>query len=297
MFFISRFPYKYGVIGGDLRQKLILEELSDHENCCHYGVAENPKNSFYAPNLLTLLKTSENIIFPLPMFKGENLNIATNTIFSSLELLSVLRNHITPNQKIFGGCIPPDFCEIFQKKNVVYFDFMEQRTISIFNSIATAEGLIAEMILSTSENLHGKAVLILGYGTCAKTLAAKLQALQMRTCICARNQASLMEAFGYGHCVEPLSNLKKIIPGYPMIVNTIPAKVLPNHILDLVSPKAWIYEIASFPYGMDLDYAKKRKLNVKLCMSLPGKYAPDSSADILTDFVLKNTESNKSCNL
>lgn len=297
MFFISTFSYRYGVIGGDLRQKRMLEELSKSHMCCHYGVIDKVKDSSCAPSLTAVIKNAETIIFPLPMFKGENLNINSNLSISTKELLSVLGNHITSEQKVFGGCIPPDFCEMFQKKNVVYFDFMEQRTISIFNSIATAEGLIAEMILSTSENLHGKAVLILGYGTCAKTLAAKLQALQMRTCICARNQASLMEAFGYGHCVEPLSNLKKIIPGYPMIVNTIPAKVLPNHILDLVSPKAWIYEIASFPYGMDLDYAKKRKLNVKLCMSLPGKYAPDSSADILTDFVLKNTESNKSCNL
>ena len=297
MFFISTFSYKYGVIGGDLRQKRMLEELSKSHMCCHYGVIDKVKDSSCAPSLTAVIKNAETIIFPLPMFKGENLNINSNLSISTKELLSVLGNHITSEQKVFGGCIPPDFCKMFQKKNVVYFDFMEQRTISIFNSIATAEWLIAEMILSTSENLHGKEVLILGYGTCAKTLAAKLQALQMRTCICARNQASLMEAFGFGHCVEPLSNLKKIISGYPMIVNTIPAKVLPNHILDLVSSKAWIYEIASFPYGMDLDYAKKRKLNVKLCMSLPGKYSPDSSADILTDFVLKNTESNKSCNL
>lgn len=289
MFFISKFPYKYGVIGGDLRQKLILEELSIFHNCCHYGVVENPKNSFHTLNLLTLLKTSENIIFPLPMFKGENLNIATNTIFSSPELLSVLRNHITPNQKIFGGCIPEDVSEMLSQRNILWFDFMKEQTISIYNSIATAEGLIGEMILSTSENLHGKDILILGYGTCAKTLAIKLQAFQMHTCICARNEAALMEAFCLGHCVEPLSKLREIIPRYSMIVNTIPAKVMTREILDNVSKEAMIYEIASFPYGIDLDYARKLKLNVNLCMSLPGKYSPVSSAHILTEFILKNT--------
>lgn len=278
--------YKYVVIGGDIRQKLILEELSKHYKCLQFGVIDGDTISSTAQTMELAIKNAENIILPLPMHKGNNLNIHTETSYHVKELIGYMKK----GQTVFAGCISREFRELMEHKGILYFDFMEQKEISIYNSIATAEGLIAEMILSSPENLHGNKALILGYGTCAKTLAAKLKGLHVSTCICARNEAALMEACTFGHHTENLSDLKHIIANYPLIINTIPSKILNKEILEQISKEARIFEIASYPYGIDMEAAQKLHINVKLCMSLPAKYAPVSSADILTRFILKTSQ-------
>lgn len=283
MFFI--YLYKYVIIGGDVRQKLILEELSKHYSCSHFGVIGNEAFPNAAQNMELAIRNAENIIFPLPMHKGNNLNILSETAYHVKELISYMKK----GQTVFAGCISREFRELLEHKGISYFDFMEQREISIYNSIATAEGLIAEMILASPENLHGNKALILGYGTCAKTLAAKLKGLHVSTCICARNEAALMEACTFGHNTEKLSHLENIIKHYPTIINTIPSRVLKKEILEQADANSMFFEIASYPYGIDMEAAKKLHLNVNLCMSLPAKYAPASSADILTRFILKTS--------
>ena len=283
MFFI--YLYKYAIIGGDLRQKRILEKLSKHYNCSHFGIIGAETLPNISQTLELAIRNAENIILPLPMHRGNNLNIHSQTAYHMKELIS----YIKKGQRVFAGCISREFRELLEHRGIQYFDFMDQKEISIYNSIATAEGLIAEMILASPENLHGMNTLILGYGTCAKTLATKLRGLHVTTCICARNEVALMDASTNGHQTEKLSDLAKIIHRYPMIINTIPAKVLNKEILTQVDSQSMIFEIASYPYGIDMSVAEQLHLNVSLCMSLPAKYAPVSSANILTHFILKNS--------
>lgn len=277
--------YKYVIIGGDVRQKLILEELSKHYTCSHFGVVGGESFPNGAKTMELAIRNAENIILPLPMHKGNNLNIHSETAYHVKELIGYMKK----GQTVFAGCISRELRELLEHRGVRYFDFMEQKEISIYNSIATAEGLIAEMILASPENVHGSKALILGYGTCAKTLAAKLKGLHVSTCICARNEAALMEACTFGHNTEKLSHLEKIIKHYSFIINTIPSKILKREILEQVDSHSMIFEIASYPYGIDMEAAQKLHLNVNLCMSLPAKYAPVSSADILTHFIVKTS--------
>lgn len=283
MFFI--YLYKYAIVGGDVRQKLILEELSKYCTCSHFGVVGGETFPNEAKTMELAIRNAENIILPLPMHKGNNLNIQTETAYHVKELIGYMKK----GQTVYAGCINKELRELLEHKGVKYFDFMEQKEISIYNSIATAEGLISEMILASPENLHGNKALILGYGTCAKTLAAKLKGLHVSTCICARSESALMEAHTFGHHTEKLSHLASIIKHYPIIINTIPSKILKKDILEQTDSKSILFEIASYPYGIDMEAAQKLNLNVHLCMSLPAKYAPVSSADILTRFILKTS--------
>lgn len=276
------YQYKYTVIGGDIRQNLILNSLSSHAPCSCFGVPGSHTCSDVAQTMELAIKNGENVILPIPMHKGGNLNIQSDCAYHVKELTNYLRK----GQTVFAGCIPRECRELMDYKGVAYFDYMEQKEISIYNSIATAEGMVAEVISTYPENLHGSRGLILGYGTCAKTLARKLNALDMKVCICARSQTALMEAYSLGMETAPLSKLSDEIGDYPLIFNTIPAKVLTREILKQVKPHAIIFDIASFPYGIDMEAAKELEIHAEICMSLPAKYAPVSSSDILTKFIL-----------
>lgn len=278
VFFI--FTYQYAVIGGDMRQKILFEKLSkDYKACVYYGVNELLCDE--AESLEIAMTQAKTLLLPIPMCKGEQLNIQQDKQISKSMLLEYIQN----GQYIFGGCIPEDWKELAEEKGAKCFDYMKEKTIAIYNSIATAEGTIAEMIRTYPKNLHGEKVLVLGFGTCAKTLASKLKAFDMNVTIAARNEQALMEAYVYGYETVPLELLDEVIDEYPLIVNTIPARVLSQKTLERMKKQAVLYEIASMPYSFSEEEAKKVEITYYICPALPAKYAPVSSAEMLREFI------------
>jgi dipicolinate synthase subunit A len=78
-----------------------------------------------------------------------------------------------------------------------------------------------------------------------------------------------------------LIDMKSVLPSCQFIFNTIPTLVLDKSNLAYVDPKVTIIDIASQPGGVDYEYALKNNLYAKLCLGIPGKVSPRTSADIL----------------
>ena len=56
--------------------------------------------------------------------------------------------------------------------------------------------------------------------------------------------------------------------------------------------EAIVYEIASMPYGVDVEAAKELGITVYICSALPAKYAPVSSAEILKQYIIEKQGGN-----
>ncbi|MFR5969905.1 MAG: hypothetical protein ACLUGF_02180 [Clostridium sp.] len=54
-----------------------------------------------------------------------------------------------------------------------------------------------------------------------------------------------------------------------------------------VKPEVCIIDIASRPGGTDFSYCQESSIFAKLCLGLPGIYAPKSSAGILMEVIKK----------
>lgn len=280
MFFI--FTYQYAVIGGDMRQKVLFHELTKSASCIWYGVEALAGNNGEASSIEQAVSQAENLLLPIPMCKGDMINIQQKDKAISKD---ILLQYMKEGQRIFAGCIDEAWKRAAEEKGAVCFDYMKEQTIAIYNSIATAEGTIAEIFAKYPKNLHGEKVLVLGFGICAKTLATKLKALDAKVTIGARNDNVLMEAYAYGYQTVKLEMLAEHINTYPIIINTIPAKILTKKVLEAMEKDAVIYEIASFPYGLDEDAAKEKGITYHICPALPAKYAPVSSAEMLKQFI------------
>ena len=165
-----------------MRPLLLLREFEKNCPCIWFGVEEGAENAKEAASIEQAVSKAENILLPIPMCKGNMLNIQQNIEVTKEELLEYVR----AGQRIFAGCMDEEWCKEANRKGAVCFDYMKEQTIAIYNSIATAEGTLAEMIRTYLRNLHGAKVLVLGFGNCAKTLAAKLKALDAKVSIAAR---------------------------------------------------------------------------------------------------------------
>ena len=62
--------------------------------------------------------------------------------------------------------------------------------------------------------------------------------------------------------------------------------VLNKTVLEHANPETIIIDIASCPGGVDQEAVEKLGIQSALCLGLPGKYAPKTSADILTEALL-----------
>jgi dipicolinate synthase subunit A len=95
-----------------------------------------------------------------------------------------------------------------------------------------------------------------------------------------------MEAKAFGYRSVDFTELSSVIGEAEFIFNTVPSKILTREVLRCVNTSSIIIDIASIPGGMDKEAVKEFGLHAEHCLSLPGIYAPKSSAVYLKDIVV-----------
>jgi dipicolinate synthase subunit A len=73
-------------------------------------------------------------------------------------------------------------------------------------------------------------------------------------------------------------NIDSIINNMDIVFNTIPANILDENKIKIFKQDSLYIELASKPYGMDFEIAKKYNLNVCLAPGLPSIVAPYTAA-------------------
>lgn len=279
------FSYDFAIIGGDARLAYMAGFLHiQRTTVITYNLSEPSlcPDCPQAASLREAISSSHCIIGPIPMSRD---GVTIHAVNPPEDLtLSHLQNLLTDGHRLFAGCIPAGLKEYAEQNSFFQFDYMQDETLAIFNTIATAEGAIAEAILHQPTNLHRSRCLILGFGRCAKTLACKLRGLSSDVTISARSPRALSEAEAYGYSVLPLRTLPEAIHQYQYIFNTVPARILEAETLALIRPDALLLDIA--PGGFDPAEAERLGLHSRLGLGLPGKYAPKASAEALLEQTL-----------
>lgn len=288
------YQYDYSVIGGDVRQVYLAEELAQHTNriCC-FALCSSPNerhcssvSSVYeAASLTESCSASPCIVCPIPFSRnGPFLNqSAFDENLSIYQLLSNLR----PGQSFFAGCIPDDFKTTAEEIGVHIFDLMSDPSLSLFNTIATAEGAICEAIKRSPINLHQSSCAILGYGRCGRTLSHYLKGMFCNICVVSRQAEECAQAALIADKTGTLQDFESYVDEFDFIFNTIPSMVVPSRLLEKMKSSVTIIDIASAPGGVDFNAARELGISAVLCPGLPGKYAPVSSARAVKETIEK----------
>ncbi len=167
---------------------------------------------------------------------------------------------------------------------------MADDAIAYKNSVATAEGVIAETIIRSDININGSNCLITGYGRCAGIIADRFKALNSNVTIIERTGHKRAQAKAYGYNAidfnpDNSSDYYNDFNKYDYVINTVPQMVVDKHMLERFNRNVTIIDIASKPGGVDYDYCKKNNINAVNALGLPGKYSPKTSAGILYEVI------------
>ena len=257
-------PRSYYGVKGQLHMKFIIETL-DKRNVI----------------LKDLLKAGGLDVQDYNLHEKDKKNAAgqnTCFIFSPAKKISAEEAVKFPaGIKVFAGNINPEVQKVFEAKNITHINFMTDDVFAYKNALLTAEGTLAEIMLSGEKSLFGNKYLLLGYGRCTKTLALILSKLGIKYDI-----ASFTEKHGES-CIfaektyfkyEFLEDLKN----YDMIINSIPHKIFEDDMLLRFKPGACLLEIASVNC-INADAVKNFKY--VLCPALPQKYTCKSAAALM----------------
>ena len=280
--------YDIAILGGD-RRIACMAPILQSEGCrviC-YGTREEKgtvSSCAIAASLKEALETAGTVVCGIPFEKSGFLFCEDRLLIPITDLKRRLRKR----QTLFAGIIPEEFRQHCEERNIRCFDFMKDEPLTLFNAIATAEGAILEALSHKETLLHQSKCLVLGYGRCGSLIAERLKGLNAAVTVTVTRPAQLALAQTKGFSTFPLSELPKEIHKYDYIFNTIPACYLGMEALPNARRDCLIIDVASGKTGVDYQKAAELSLTCLFCPGLPGKYAAESCAQRMAEYVLSN---------
>ncbi|MBR2590858.1 MAG: hypothetical protein IKE65_08035 [Clostridia bacterium] len=261
-------------VGGDKRQIYCAKQLYasgfevsiiGFEKC-----ADVPEELMVFTNLKIAVILADVVVLPTPLFIRSEVYAPYSE--NKLKIEDIVAN-LDSEKRVFAGKIDDSVKSALEKKHVSYFDFLFQEDIVQYNAYLTAEGTVHKLMEMDDACLSRKKVLVIGFGRIAKHIIRILQAYRTGITICARKKSDVTLAKIIGCKAKNIAHMKDL-SGYDYIINTVPAKVFKN---DLI-------QAADTPF-IDLagvEYAAQKYYRFS---SVPGKYAPKSAGIMQAHFI------------
>lgn len=216
---------------------------------------------------------SRAVILPFPM------NTAAVATGKYPYLQSILDSDIC-GKIIFSGLTDDMLRRAFESRGAKTFDYMADEVLCCDNAAFTAEGAVAEAVMSSERSLCGSHCLITGYGRIGRRLALALRALGADVTVAIRRETLFgeIEAAGLYTCninnIPPLSE-------FDYIFNTVPKKIINAQQTKQIRSDCLLIELASAPGGFDKVAAENQGIQLINAQGMPGKYAPASAAQTI----------------
>lgn len=151
------------------------------------------------------------------------------------------------------------------------------------NALISAEGALHAAMSRVDYTLRGALCAVVGYGRIGQELTRLLLALGAKVHVIARREASRTQAKIDGAQAFNTAAMAEAFCDVQMLFNTVPCRIIDCEHLQSLLPGALIMELASPPYGFDLEKARSLGFNAVLESGIPSRYAPRTAARLLMD--------------
>lgn len=218
------------------------------------------------------------VVFGLPCSKG-------GAVFAPFSVekrcFESILDEVRPGTPVLAGKAEA-LAPLCRERGLELHDYFLREEFTVRNAALTAEGAVGVMLGKTGRSLLGARVLITGFGRIGRLLGLRLRALGAEVTAAARSASDRAWAGALGLCAVPLG--KAGPEGFDFVVNTVPSPVLGESFIARAEG-AGLIELASPPYGFDLDAAERLGREVTVASGLPGLKCPESAAGAIRDTI------------
>lgn len=264
------------IVGGDKRQKYLKEYLSNQGHEVYsYGLFDWDDD---ADKLKGMIKDNSAIILPLPATRNGK---AVNMPFSKKEIsVDRLVSFLGKDNIVFGGIIKAELLSRLRETETPFVDYYDDSIVEK-NAVLTAFGTLKIILEHIDFALPLGKYAITGYGRVAKETASILTSLSCDVTVFARNPSQREDAKIKGCSAYPLTQLPDFAKNFDLFINTVPSQIITDEVIKNMKKDSKIIELASSPYGVEFDIARKYGVDVVKAFSLPGKYTPKTAGEII----------------
>ena len=218
------------------------------------------------------------VILPLPATRNDKTIFMP---FSKKEIsIDRLFSFLGKKNLVFGGIIKGELLSRLRESETSYVDYYDQAFIEK-NAVLTAFGALKIILEHIDFALPLGKYAVTGYGRVAKETVALLKSLSCDVTVFARNPSQREDAIIKGCNAEPLTSLSRLSGKFDIVINTIPVNVIHEESIANMRNGCKIIELASAPFGLDFDLARKHGIDVVKALGLPGKYTPKTAGEII----------------
>ena len=288
----------FAVVGGDKRNIELARMLCGRGFTVKlYGFVNYERETpMQCKNLYEAVSDADCIIGPIPTsHNGDALNAPFHNAPIYVEdLFSIIK----PHQRFLAGVIKPELLQMANRYNVHAIDMLNREELLIKNAVPTAEGAIKIAIEETDITLHGNRMMVIGYGRIGKILASMLRGIGANVTTVVNSDEAAAYAATNGHNIVFFKDMESELKYADVIFNTVPEILLDKNNMQHIRKNTLIIDLASPPYGVDINDSRDFNLKVLYTNSLPGKIAPVTTAtyilntveNILNELEVRNDE-------
>ena len=264
------------IVGGDKRQKYLKEYLVESGfDVSSYGLFDWDDDT---DKLKGMIGEDSVVILPLPATRNDKTIFMP---FSKKEIsIDRLFSFLGSKNLVFGGIIKGELLSRLREGDISYYDYYDQTFIEK-NAVLTSFGALKILLEHIDFALPMGKYAVTGYGKVAKETVSLLKSLSCDVTVFARNPSQREDAIIKGCKAEPLTSLSRLSGEFDIVINTVPAHIIHEETIANMKKECKIIELASAPFGLDFDLARKHSVDVVKAIGLPGKYTPKSAGEII----------------
>ena len=264
------------IVGGDKRQKYLKEYLEKQGfDVASYGLFDWDEDT---DKLKGMIGEDTVVILPLPATRNDKTIFMP---FSKKEIdISRLFSFLGRRNLVFGGIIKGELLSRLRESEIEFVDYYDQTFIEK-NAVLTAFGALKIILEHIDFALPLGKYAVTGFGRVAKETVAVLKSLSCDVTVFARNSSQREDAIIKGCKAEPLTSLSRLSGDLDIVINTVPTHIIHEETIMNMKNGSKIIELASAPFGLDFDVARKYGIDVVKAMGLPGKYTPKTAGEII----------------
>lgn len=258
----------YLMIGGDARFARLAELLQERGKraTCAWSDGEDDT----ASGILALRRATNIVVNYPPKPSGVCMTFE--------EIMAFARD----DARVFT-CGP---CQPGRDDRIV--DLWRDEALIVENARLTAEGAVSAAMEASELAMSDARCLVIGWGRIGRALTENLVGLGARVTVASRSEAGRNRAAERGADAVSTGDIGMALPGADIVFNTAPAMVLDESVLKKANAGALMIDLASVPYGIDLNAAWRRGLRAWREPGLPGRYCPRSAARVLLDAIARH---------
>lgn len=271
-------------IGGDERMLFAAGAFAEdgyEAYVCGFDIDVREYGAIRRENTLSAaLSEADYIILPLP-YSGDGKSVNAPFYSGKINVDDVI--DLRGNALVMGGRLNGILRD-------VAIDYYEREDFAVLNALPTAEGAVKLAIEQTKRTLCGMDVAVIGFGRVGKVLAKTLVSLGAKVTVYARSAEARAWAKVFFCRARRVDSINSHLSEHSCIFNTVPERILGEGELSKISKNALLMELASAPFGVDTQAAKRYGVRLCIAQALPGKITPKSAGQIIYQTLKEITE-------